>query len=66
MNSNDGRSDRCDYIAPEYVPKREAPKAECKRPEAYSRSEYGLHLTPKQAISQLGNVAVESMMKEIE
>ena len=65
MNSNDGSSDKYDDTAPEYVPRREGLKAQRKKPGSYTRREYGLHLTPRQAISQLGAVAVEPMITEI-
>ena len=56
---------KCDDTAPEYIPRREGLRTQRKKPGSYTRREYGLHLTPRQAISQLGAVAVESMMTEI-
>ena len=56
MNSNDDSSDKCDDTAPEYIPRREGLRTQRKKPGSYTRREYGLHLTPRQAISQLGAV----------
>ena len=66
MNSNDGSSEKYDDTALEYVPRREGLRTQRKKPGSYTRRQYGLHdLTSRQAISQLGAVAVESMITEI-
>lgn len=49
-----------------YVPRREGLRPSRAAPGTYTRREYGLHMTARQAIDKLGNAARKSVVKEIQ